>query len=60
MEGLTASRVGVELELGGLGGLGLAVGGQVEGRMEGSLLKWLGHGKPPAVGVGHKVWGCSL
>ena len=29
---------------------------QMERRMGDSLLKWLGHDKPPAVRVSHKVW----
>ena len=51
---LTLSRRGVEMELGGLEDW--LQREQMERRMGDSLLKWLGHDKPPAVRVSHKVW----
>ena len=51
---LTASRRGVEMELGGLEDW--LEREQMERKMGDSLLKWLGHDKPPAVRVSHKVW----
>ena len=50
---LTTSRRGVEMELGGLEDW--LEREQMERRMRDSLLKWLGHDKPPAVRVSHKV-----
>ena len=51
---LTPSRRGVEMELGSLEDW--LQREQMERRMGDSLLKWLGHDKPPAVGASHKVW----
>ena len=51
---LTASRRGVEMELGGLEDWPERE--QMERKVGDSLLKWLGHGKPPSVRVSHKVW----
>ena len=50
---LTLSRRGMEMELGGLEDL--LQREQVERRVGDSLLEWLGHGKPPALRVRHKV-----
>ena len=54
MKELTASRRGVEIELGGLEDW--LEREQMERKMGDSLLKWLGHDKPPSVRVNHKVW----
>ena len=51
---LTLSRRGVEMELGGLEDW--LEREQMERKMGDSLLKWLGHDKPPSVRVSHKVW----
>ena len=49
---LIASRRGVEMELGGLEDWPERE--QMERKMGDSLLKWLGHDKPPSVRVSHK------
>ena len=54
MKELTLSRRGVEMELGGLEDW--LEREQMERKMGDSLLKWLGHDKPPSVRVSHKVW----
>ena len=53
-EGAHLSRRGVEMELGGLEDW--LEREQMERKMGDSLLKWLGHDKPPSVRVSHKVW----
>ena len=57
MKELTASRRGVEMELGGLEDwLEREQVDEMERKMWDCLLKWLGRDKPPAVRVSHKVW----
>ena len=50
----TASRRGMQIELGGLEDWRERK--QMEKKMGGSLLEWLGHDKPPSMRVSHKVW----
>ena len=54
MKELTLSRRGVEMELCGLEDW--LQREKMEKKMGDSLLKWLGHDKPPSVRVSHKMW----
>jgi hypothetical protein len=51
---LTLSRRGVEMELGGLEDW--LERERMKRKMSDSLLKWLGHDRPPSVRASHKVW----